>query len=167
MVIHLLKLSLGIVSLALWVTLISLDINLGGEATLRVSNLRVPPNSRVKVQTQLTPNSTLGRNAEIRLLPSVSYPRPKPYKWVCTHGQCSTKFQSWTFTACVPACHIRMLLSWTANKGNGMNMQFLSLQFKTTKSMRKRTEENQVKYLQNHVHTDRVNRASLFSVSPM
>lgn len=60
MVIHLLKLSLGIVSLALCVTLISLDINLGGEATLRVGNLRVPPSSTVKVQTQLTPNSTRG-----------------------------------------------------------------------------------------------------------
>ena len=93
------------------VTLTNLVVNLGGEAILRVGNLGVLLNSRVKVQTQLTPNSTVGGDAEVHLLlPSLSYPMQKPYRWVCMHVQCSIKFQNWTFMVCIMARHIRMLL---------------------------------------------------------
>lgn len=150
MVIYLLKMSLGTLSstLAFCVTLTNLDINSGGKAILRVRNLGVLPNSRVNVQTHLTPNSTVGRDAEMHLLlPSLSYPTQKPYGWVCKHVQCTIRFQNWTFMAFIMACHIRMLLCWTViRKVNGTNMQFLNLQVKTTESTR-RTEQKQVKYL--------------------
>lgn len=117
MVMHLLKMSLGTLSLTLTfhATLTNLDINLGGEGMLRVGNLGVLPSSRVKVQTHLTPNSTVEGDAEMHLLlPYFSYPTQKPYGWVCMHVQCSVKFQNRTFMvcimACIMACHIRMLL---------------------------------------------------------
>lgn len=62
MVTHLLKMSVGTLSLTLafCVTLTNLGINLGAEAIMRVGNLGVLPNSTAKVQTQFTPNSTVG-----------------------------------------------------------------------------------------------------------
>jgi len=163
MVICLSKMSLGSLSLTLafCVTLTNLDVNLGAEALLRVGNMGVLPHSRAKVQTQLTPNCTVGGDAEMHLLvPSYAHPMQKPYGWVCTHVQCSIKFQNWTFMVCIMACHIRMLPCRTViHKVYDINAQLLNLQFKTTESMSKRTEQKQFKYLQNPVHTDRVNKA--------
>lgn len=105
MVTHLLKMSLGTLplTLAFCVTLTNLGINLGGEAILRVGNLGVLPSSRAKVETQFTPNSTVGGDGDAA---------PAPFSLIpyTTHVQCSVKFQNRTFMVRIMARHIRMLL---------------------------------------------------------
>lgn len=62
------------VTLGFCVTLSNLNLNVSGEAIMRVGNLGVLPISRVQVYSQLNLNSSMGGDAEMHLLlPSLSY----------------------------------------------------------------------------------------------
>lgn len=73
--------------LAFCVTLSNFDLNVSGEAIVRVGNLGILPISRVQVYSQL--NYSVGEDAEMHLLlPSLSYRMDRKKLTVHVHVQC-------------------------------------------------------------------------------